>query len=81
MITNKIPFYCYSVVFSELKIYGAMCYESGDFAEAMEMINTDLDLTDYVTQEMDGIEKTQEGLDILSRKKEDVVKVLIKIGE
>ena len=58
-----------------------MCYESGDFAEAMEMISTDLDLTDYVTQEMDGIEKTQEGLDILSRKKEDVVKVLIKIGE
>lgn len=81
MITNKIPFYCYSVVFSELKIYGAMCYESGDFAEAMEMINTDLELTDYVTQEMDGIEKTQEGLDILSRKKEDVVKVLIKIGD
>ena len=57
MITNKIPFYCYSVVFSELKIYGAMCYESGDFAEAMEMINTDLDLTDYVTQEMDGIRR------------------------
>ena len=44
-------------------------------------LTADLDLTDYVTQEMDGIEKTQEGLDILSRKKEDVVKVLIKIGE
>ena len=57
-----------------------MCYEPKDFKEAIDMINGDLDLSDYVTQEMDGIEKTQEGLDILSQKKENVVKVLIKIS-
>lgn len=81
MITKKIPFYCYAVVFNEIRVYGAMCYEPKDFAEAMDLINGSLDLSDYVTQEMEGIEKTQEGLDILSRKKENVVKVLIKIAD
>ena len=57
-----------------------MGYEPKDFKEAIDMINGDLDLSDYVTQGMDGIEKTQEGLDILSQKKENVVKVLIKIS-
>ena len=80
MITKEIPFYCYAIVFNEIKVYGAMCYEPKDFKEAIDMINGDLDLSDYVTQEMDGIEKTQEGLDILSQKKENVVKVLIKIS-
>lgn len=47
----------------------------------MDLINGGLELSDYVTQEMEGIEKTQEGLDILSRKKENVVKVLIKIAD
>ena len=81
MITKKIPFYCYAVVFNEIRVYGAMCYEPGDFAEAMDLINGGLDLGDYVTHEMEGIEKTQEGLDILSQKKENVVKVLIKIAD
>ncbi len=81
MITKKIPFYSYAIVFNEIDVYGAMCYEPKDFAEAMDLINTDLDLKDYVTQIMEGIEKTQEGLDILSQKKEDVVKVLIRISE
>ena len=81
MITKKIPFYCYAIVFNEIDVYGAMCYEPKDFAEAMDLINTDLDLKDYVTQIMEGIEKTQEGLDILSQKKEDVVKVLIRISD
>ena len=81
MITKKIPFYSYAIVFNEIDVYGAMCYEPKDFAEALDLINTDLDLKDYVTQIMEGIEKTQEGLDILSQKKEDVVKVLIRISE
>lgn len=80
MITKKVPFYPYAVVFSELKLYGAMCYESRDFAEAMELINGGLNLSGFITHEMNGIDKTQEGLAILSQKKEDVIKVIIKIG-
>lgn len=82
MITKVIPFYCYSVVFNEIRTYGAMCYEPKDFAEAVDLINSKkLDLKDYVTQIMEGIDKTQEGLDILSQKKENVVKVLIRVSE
>lgn len=81
MITKKVPFYPYAVVFSELRIFGAMCYESGDFAEAMKLINNGLDLSGFITQELEGIEKTQEGLSILSQKKEDVIKVLIKMKD
>lgn len=82
MITKEIPFYCYAVVFNELSVYGAMCYEPRDFREAIDLINNrELDLDDYVTQVMDGIDQTQTGLDLLSQKKENVIKVLIRISE
>ena len=46
------------------------------------MINSrKLELEDYVTQVVDGIERTQEGLELLSRKTEPVVKVLIRMAE
>ena len=57
-----------------------MCYESKDFKEAIDLINEGFDLHDFVTQEMNGIEDTQKGLDTLSQKKENVIKVLIKIS-
>jgi L-iditol 2-dehydrogenase len=41
------------------------------------MINGGLDLTDFITQTVD-LKHTQEGLDILSRKKENVVKVVVE---
>ncbi len=81
MITEKIPFYCYDIVFCEKTIFGAMCYTSEDFAEAVRLINEELDVKDYITQCLDGIDKTQEGLDILCQKKTDVIKVLIKISD
>ena len=50
------------MVFNEIDLYGAMCYEPKDFAEAMNLINSrKLELEDYVTQVVDGIERTQEG--------------------
>lgn len=79
MITKKIPFYCYSAVFNELRMYGAMTYETRDLAEAVEMINGGADLGSYVTHIMDGLDETQRGLDILSQKKEDVVKIVIRV--
>jgi L-iditol 2-dehydrogenase len=78
MITEKIPFYSYQIVFNEQTMYGAMTYTTGDFGEAADMINGGLDLTDFVTQTVD-IEHTQEGLDILSQKKENVVKVMVEL--
>ena len=77
MITEKIPFYSYQIVINEQTMYGAMTYETKDFKEAADMINAGLDLNSFITQSMD-IEHTQEGLDVLSQKKEDVVKVMIE---
>jgi L-iditol 2-dehydrogenase len=77
MITEKIPFYSYQIVFNEQTMYGAMTYTTDDFMEAVGMINGGLDLTDFVTQTVD-LEHTQEGLDILSQKKENVVKVMVE---
>ena len=79
MITENIPFYSYQIVFNEQTMYGAMTYSTSDFRKAVEMINGGLDLSDFVTQTMD-LEHTQEGLNILSQKKENVVKVMIKLN-
>lgn len=78
MITEKIPFYSYQIVFNEQTMYGAMTYGTPDFQEAARLVNDGLDLSDFVTQTMD-LEHTQEGLDVLSQKKEDVVKVMIEV--
>ena len=78
MITEKVPFYSYQIVFNEQTMYGAMTYATSDFREAAEMINSGLDLNDFVTQTMD-LDHTQEGLDVLSQKKENVVKVMIEL--
>jgi L-iditol 2-dehydrogenase len=78
MITEKIPFYSYQIVFNEQRMYGAMTYATRDFKEAAEMINGGLDLNDFITQTLD-LAHTQEGLDILSQKKEGVVKVMIEL--
>ncbi len=78
MITEKIPFYSYQIVFNEQTMYGAMTYATPDFKEAAELINGGLDLSDFITQTMD-LAHTQDGLDVLSQKKENVVKVMIEL--
>ena len=78
MITEKIPFYSYQIVFNEQTMYGAMTYATKDFEEAAEMVNNGLDLNDFITQTMD-LEHTQQGLDVLSQKKDSVVKVMIEL--
>jgi L-iditol 2-dehydrogenase len=77
MITEKIPFYSYSIVSNEQRMYGALSYATHDFKEAADMINGGLDLTDFVTQTLD-LAHTQQGLDILNQKKEGAVKVMIE---
>jgi L-iditol 2-dehydrogenase len=78
MITKKIPFYCYSVVFNEQNIYGAMTYETRDFKKAADMVNGGLDLAPFVTQKIP-LDRSQEALDVLSQKKENVIKVIVTV--
>ena len=78
MITKKIPFYCYGMVFKEQNMYGAMTYETRDFVKAAEMINGGLDVSSFVTQTLP-LERSQDALDILSQKKENVVKVIVTL--
>jgi L-iditol 2-dehydrogenase len=79
MITERIPVYTYGVVFNEQRVFGAMTYSSSHFKDAADMVNSGLDLRCLVTHSLD-IEHTQEALNILSEKKEDVVKVLIEFA-
>jgi L-iditol 2-dehydrogenase len=78
MITEKIPFYSYGVVFNEQTMFGSMTYETRDFAKAAEMINAGLNLDDLVTQKYE-LARSQEALAVLSEKKEKVVKVLVTL--
>lgn len=77
MITQEIPVYTYSFVFNEQTMFGSMTYETKDFKEACDMVNGGLDLDAFITQRL-GIDCAQEALNVLSQKKEDVVKVLVE---
>ena len=79
MITEKIPFYSYAIVFNEQTIFGSMTYETRDFAKAADMINAGLDLNGLVTQKYE-LTRTQDALTVLSEKKEKVVKVLVTLS-
>lgn len=78
MITKKIPFYCYGMVFNEQTMYGAMTYETRDFVRAAQLVNGGLDLKAFVTQKLP-LAESQQALDILSQKKEDVIKVIVTV--
>ena len=81
MLVEKDLFYAYSIVLNELHVYGSMCYEPKDFKEAVDLINGGLPINDYITQEFHGLEDTQLALDTLDQKKENCVKVVIKVSE
>lgn len=81
MLVKKDLFYAYSIVLNELHVYGSMCYEPRDFKEAIDLINNGLPLKDYITQEFEGLEQTQAALDTLSQKKENCVKVEIRVSK
>jgi L-iditol 2-dehydrogenase len=80
MITEKIPVYTYSFVFNEQTLFGAMTYETKDFVKATEMINNGLDLSDFLTQKLP-LEESQRALDVLSEKKENVIKVIVEVSK
>ena len=76
MITDEIPVYTYGFVYNEQTLTGAMTYQNRDFQEAMDMVNGGVDLSRFVTQRLP-LDETRAGLDMLDRKKGDIVKVLI----
>lgn len=78
MITKRIPFYSYGIVFNEQTMYGSMTYETRDFRKAAEMINGGLSLPSFITHRFP-LARSQEALDILSRKEEDVIKVVVTL--
>lgn len=78
MITKRIPFYSYGIVFNEQNMYGSMTYETRDFQKAAEMINGGLSLPSFITHRFP-LERSQEALSILSRKEEDVIKVIVTL--
>lgn len=78
MITEAIPVHTYTFVFNEISLFGAMTYETKDFAKANEMIMNGLDLSDFVTQRLP-LAESQQALDILNEKKEHVVKIIVEV--
>ena len=77
MITKNIPVYTYSFVFNEQKLIGSMTYAPKYFAEAAQLVNSGLNLKDYVTQEF-ALDDAQQALSCLAEKKENVIKVIVK---
>ncbi|MGE5612774.1 MAG: zinc-dependent alcohol dehydrogenase [Bacillota bacterium] len=76
MITEKIPVYTYNLVFKEQKLFGAMTYTTEDFKQAVDMVNDGMDISKLVTQALP-MSQTQDGLEMLSNKTENVVKIIV----
>ncbi|MBM7717468.1 alcohol dehydrogenase catalytic domain-containing protein [Siminovitchia sp. FSL H7-0308] len=80
MITQQIPVNTYQFVFNEISLFGAMTYETKDFKKACKLINEGLDISDFITQRLP-LNQSQQALDILSEKKENVVKVIVEVNQ
>lgn len=80
MITEPIPVNTYAFVFNEINLFGAMTYETKDFVRAAELVNNGLDLSAFITQRKP-LDQAQEALEVLSQKKENVVKVLVEVDQ
>ena len=79
MITKIIPFDSYSYVFKEQRLIGAMVYTTRDFDAAVDIVNTGVDLSAFVTHRFP-LEQTQEAMETLRQKNEGVVKVIVDVG-
>lgn len=79
-ITRPIPYTSYTLSHREQSMYGVWTYETRDFQHAAALINGGLDLSAFVTQVLP-LEETQRGLEMLSEKKEPIVKILVRVAE
>ncbi len=78
-ISKPLPFFCYHIVANEQRVYGVWTYEHEDFVKAAQMINNGLDLSPFITHKLP-LEQSQQALNILSEKKENVIKVLVTMA-
>ncbi len=78
MITKTIPINSYSYVFKEQRLIGSMVYDVVDFDKAVEIVNSGVDLSPFVTQRFP-LERTQEAMDTLQRKEKGIIKVIVDI--
>lgn len=79
MITKTIPVNSYSYVFKEQRLIGAMVYSVRDFDEAVRIVNSGVNLEGYVTHRFP-LAETQEAMEVLRRKEEGVIKVVVDVG-
>lgn len=77
MITKPVPFYSYSVVFREQRIFGSQIYQTQDFEAALGEVETDPGLSEFITQRMP-MEEVQRAMEMLAEKKENVVKIILE---
>ena len=77
MITNPISFSCYSLVFREQRLFGSQIYQTRDFEDALEIVQTDPSLSSFFTQRMP-VEEVQTALEMLAEKKENIIKMILE---
>lgn len=80
MITEQTPINTYRFVYNEISLFGAMTYETKDFKKAVKLVNEGLDLTDFITQKIP-LEESQQALEVLNKKEENVVKVIVDVNK
>lgn len=78
MITKPQEVNSYSFVNKEQTLYGAQIYTSADFEEALSIINSGTDMSAFITQNLP-LEDVQHAMELLSEKKENVVKIILNL--
>jgi L-iditol 2-dehydrogenase len=78
MINDVAPVYPTKISFNERTIFGVSTYRAKEFKKAVEMVNNGLDLSDLITHKF-RLEDSQKALDLLDKRKEDVIKVIVEV--
>jgi L-iditol 2-dehydrogenase len=79
MITKPMTANSYPIVFWEMDVKGSRTYTLGDFRQAVALLAAgEIDFQRFITQRYP-LEEAQIGLELLDRKKEDSVKVMLYV--
>ena len=80
MITNPIPVNSYNIVYKEQNIYGSQLYTTEDFEKALDIINSNEDMSVFITQRL-FVDDIQHAMEILHEKRENVIKIIIYLDK
>jgi len=78
MITKPQEVNSYAYVNKEQTLYGSNLYDTKDFEEALSITNGGTDMSVFVTQQLP-LEDVQHAMELLSEKKENVVKIILTL--